>query len=390
MTLIPIPTVLDRTGQEKDELAKLAPYAVKSYESKGRLHPEEEHPLRTAFQRDRDRIIHSSAFRRLEYKTQVFIFHEGDHYRNRLTHSLEGAQIARTIARALRLNEDLAETIILAHDLGHTPFGHSGERALDHLMKPHGGFEHNAQSLRIVDLLEQRYTEFPGLNLTWETREGLMKHSSPYDHPHDLPGHARHPSLEAQIADLADEIAYNNHDIDDGLRAGIITAEVLEKVDIWQEHFEKIKAGDKEVPFKIQKQETIKNIINTLVTDLVTQTDANLHAQNIFSLDQIRQAKKRLVSFSEKVAKQNIQLKKFLYARLYQDYRVYRMGQKAERILEDLFHVYKKSPKMMPPHIYARQAEEPIERVIADYIAGMTDKYALDEHKKLFDPHARI
>lgn len=387
-----IPAILDRKGQETEELTRLASYAVKSSQSRGRLHQEAEHPLRTAFQRDRDRIIHSSAFRRLEYKTQVFIFHEGDHYRNRLTHSLEGTQIARTIARALRLNEDLAETIILAHDLGHTPFGHSGERALASLMKEYGGFEHNTHSLRIVDVLEQRYPDFDGLNLTWETREGLMKHSTQYDHPNDPPGLVKYPSLEAQIADLADEIAYNNHDIDDGLRSGIITEEDLEEVTIWKNNFHKMQIhnNNKETSFKVQKQESIKNIINILVTDLIKQTDANLRNMGIISLEQVRKFSKKLVLFSEEITKQNTQLKKFLYNRLYQDYRVYRMGKKAERILEDLFTVYKKSPKMMPPHVYARQSREPMERVIADYIAGMTDKYALDEHAKLFDPHAKI
>ena len=360
----------DRREYEEWEQKFLAPYAMKSAESEGRDFPQDEPPYRTAYMRDRDRIIHCAAFRRLEYKTQVFVYHEGDHYRTRLTHSIEGSQIARTITRALRLNEDLSEAIILAHDLGHTPFGHSGEVVLNRLMKEHGGYEHNRQSLRIVTLLEDRYPEFPGLNLTYEVREGLAKHQTSYD-------------LEAQIANLADEIAYTNHDLDDGLRSGLITLEQLKGIELWRKFYEKEKGSE-----KIKIRQAVKSIINAYVTDLVTQTEENL--KSIKNMGDVRSSKPKLVGLSEKFDKKSRELKGFLRENMYKHYRVERMADKAERILENLFKTYLKNPKILPPEVYEKVKKGESERTICDYIAGMTDRFALEEYKKLFDPHEKV
>jgi dGTPase len=369
----------------------LAPYAVKSSSSGGRVHPEVEHPFRLAFQRDRDRIVHCTAFRRLEYKTQVFVNHEGDHFRTRLTHTLEVAQIARTIARSLRLNEDLTETIALAHDLGHPPFGHAGEHAMNEMMQSHGGFEHNQQSLRIVEVLEERYPEFPGLNLTWETRDGLQKHRprlSPLDP--NSPAMAVALSLEAQVTDYADEIAYNNHDIDDGLTSQMIELESLREVSLWEEHFRDIEQRFPRVPRKIQWRHTVRMIINSLVLDLCEETFRRLAALGIASLEDVRQAPQPLVGFSQAMARKNADLKQFLSEYLYRHYRVIRMAEKARRIIHDLFEAYASSPRQMPPSFLARTAPEGMPRAVCDYVAGMTDRFALEEHRKLFDPHARV
>jgi dGTPase len=378
-----------RSRKEYEEFEKefLAPYAMKSAESEGREFPEEEHPFRTCFQRDRDRIIHSNAFRRLEYKTQVFVYHEGDHYRTRLTHSIEGSQIARTITRALRLNEDLAEAIILAHDLGHTPFGHSGEAVLNRLMKERGGYEHNRQSLRIVTLLEDRYSEFPGLNLTYEVREGLAKHQTTYDQPNAQASLKKkgNATLEAQIVNLADEIAYTNHDLDDGLRSGLITLEQLKDIELWREHYEKGRGNE-----KIKIRQAVKSIINAYVTDLVTQIEENLKAANIKSVADVRSFKSKLVGLSDKFDPKNRELKGFLREKMYKHYRVERMADKAERILENLFKTYLKNPKILPPDVYEKVKKGEPERTICDYIAGMTDRFALEEYKKLFDPHEKV
>jgi dGTPase len=378
-----------RNRKEYEELEQkfLASYAMKSAESEGREFSEEEHPFRTCFQRDRDRIIHSNAFRRLEYKTQVFVYHEGDHYRTRLTHSIEGSQIARTITRALCLNEDLAEAIILAHDLGHTPFGHSGEVVLNRLMKEHGGYEHNRQSLRIVTLLEERYPEFPGLNLTYEVREGLAKHQTTYDQPNAQANIKKkgNPTLEAQIVNLADEIAYTNHDLDDGLRSGLITLEQLKEVALWQEHFEREKGKE-----KIRIRQTVKSVINAYVTDLVTQTEENLQSANIKNISEVRSSKAKLATLSEKFDPKSRELKGFLREKMYKHYRVERMADKAERILENLFKTYLKNPKILPPEVYEKVKKGEPERTICDYIAGMTDRFALDEYNKLFDPHEKV
>ncbi len=381
--------MLPREYFEKIESQRLASYALKSAESKGRRHPEEEHPLRMAFQRDRDRVIHSSAFRRLEYKTQVFVNHEGDHYRTRLTHTIEGSQIVRTMARALRLNEDLSEAIVLAHDLGHTPFGHSGERALHRLMKDHGGFEHNEQSLRIVELLEERYPGFKGLNLTYETLEGIRKHRTEHDVPEE--GSFLQPSLEAQLADLSDEIAYNNHDIDDGIASGMLDPRILDGVDLWREMHEETRRRIGPSDRKIVITATIRELINLLVTDAIRTTEQRLDGRGIRSVEEVRRAPERIVGFSAELEEKNKELKKCLFEHLYRHTRVIRMGSKAERILEDLFEAYLAQPEQMPPRFAMRVSEgEEIHRVIADYVAGMTDRYAMDEHKKLFDPHERV
>jgi len=382
-----------RVELETREAAALAPYAMRSRDSRGRRHPEAEHPLRMAFQRDRDRIIHSTAFRRLEYKTQVFVNHEGDYYRTRLTHTMEAAQVTRTLARALGLNEDLAEAVALAHDLGHTPFGHAGERTLDRLMAPHGGFDHNSQSLRIVDLLEERYPGFRGLNLSWEVREGIVKHSTRYDRPQVREFDAElAPCLEAQIVDFADEIAYNAHDIDDGLKSGMLEPEELATVPLWAEAMAHVTGQAPRAPANILRYQGVRRVIDRLVSDLCASVLARLGALGVDDLAGVRRVKPRLVEFSPEMTERNLELKTFLYDRLYTHYRVTRMTQKADRIMSALFEVYVEEPKQLPPHVTARSREdgEPMPRVIADYIAGMTDRFALEEYRKLFDPEERV
>jgi dGTPase len=382
-----------RTDFETREAAALASYAMRSRDSRGRRHPEAEHPFRMAFQRDRDRIIHSTAFRRLEYKTQVFVNHEGDYYRTRLTHTMEAAQVTRTLARALALNEDLAEAIALAHDLGHTPFGHAGERTLDRLMAPYGGFEHNAQSLRIVDLLEERYPSFRGLNLTWEVREGIVKHSTRYDRPQVREFDAAlAPCLEAQIVDFADEVAYNAHDVDDGLKSGMLNAGELAAVPLWSEVMTEVSRRAPAAPASVQRYQGVRLLLDRMVTDLVDSVLARLREARIESLEDVRRVTPRLVEFSPEMTERNRELKAFLYDRLYTHHRVTRMTQKADRIMSALFEVYVAEPKQLPPHVTQRAAEagESMPRVIADYIAGMTDRFALEEYKKLFDPYERV
>jgi dGTPase len=383
--------MLGREALEQREQEMLAPYAVKSAQAGGRLYPEAEHPFRLALQRDRDRIVHSTAFRRLEYKTQVFVNHEGDHFRTRLTHSLEVAQIARTIARSLRLNEDLTEAIALAHDLGHAPFGHAGEWAINEMMQAYGGFEHNQQSLRIVEHLEERYPEFPGLNLTWETRAGLQKHQ-PRLMPPDEHGQAAAvgPSLEAQVADYADEIAYNNHDIDDGLSSQMIELDSLCEIPLWQEHFRAIQQRYPQVVRKVQWRHTVRAIINSLVLDLCEETHRRLAASPVPDAAAVRHASQPLVGFGQDMQRQNAVLKHFLLLHLYRHYRVIRMAEKARRIIHDLFKVYLDSPNQMPPSFTARIPADGVPRVVCDYIAGMTDRFALEDHRKLFDPQARV
>ena len=382
-----------RAEFEAREASTLAPYAMRSQGSRGRCHPEPEHPFRMAFQRDRDRIIHSTAFRRLEYKTQVFVNHEGDYYRTRLTHTMEAAQVTRTLARALGLNEDLAEAVALAHDLGHTPFGHAGERTLDRLMAPYGGFDHNSQSLRIVDVLEERYAGFRGLNLSWEVREGIVKHSTRYDRPQvqefdpDLA-----PCLEAQIVDFADEIAYNAHDIDDGLKSGMLDPDDLASVSLWAEAMVEVERRAPHAPVHVRHYQGVRIVIDRLVSDLCDAVAARLRDEGIDSLAAVRRVKPRLVEFSLEMTRRNAELKAFLYDRLYTHYRVTRMTQKADRMMSALFEVYMHEPKQLPPHVLerAREEGESVPRAIADYIAGMTDRFALQEHKKLFDPEERV
>jgi dGTPase len=381
-----------REGLEQRERDTLAPQAAKSAETRGRLRAEREDDVRPAYQRDRDRIVHSSAFRRLEYKTQVFVNHEGDYYRTRLTHTMEAAQITRTIARALRLNEDLAEAIALAHDLGHTPFGHAGERILNRLMEPHGGFEHNGQSMRIVDVLEERYPDFPGLNLSWEVREGIVKHSTRYDRPQVAEFDAnKAPTLEAQIVDYADEIAYNAHDIDDGLKSEMLRHEDLDGATIWREHHDAARRACAHAAVQIVRYQTTRRIIDTFVADLIDSTEGRLAAEGVERIEDVWAIKPKLVEFSPEVAEKVRELKALLYERLYNHYRVKRMAVKADRIMSDLFATYMSEPRQMPPHVHGKIVQgEPTARVVADYIAGMTDRFALDEYKKLFDPYEKV
>ncbi len=373
----------DRETFEREEAARLAPAAARSGESRGRLFPEPEHPHRTAFQRDRDRIVHARAFRRLEYKTQVFVHHEGDHYRNRLTHTLEASQIARSIARTLRLNEELAEAVVLAHDLGHTPFGHAGERVLAELMADAGGFDHNRQSLRIVDLLEERYPDFRGLNLTYETREGILKHGCSWEHPVPVPEPARQPSLEAQVADAADEIAYTNHDLDDGLRAGLLSQERLRELTLWRETRAALAARIGASSERVLRAQTIVALINRLVTDLVEASAARLEASGVDSLAALRQTSTRLVGFSPEVEKQKLELKQFLHEHLYLHPRVRSVSEAASAILVDLFAAYRDAPERLPAHVRSRFAVDGEARALCDYVAGMTDRFAMKEHRAL-------
>lgn len=365
----------------------LASYAVDTHKSRGRVVHENAPVGRSEFQRDRDRIIHSTAFRRLEYKTQVFVNHEGDLFRTRLTHSIEVAQIARSIARQLRLNEDLAEAVALAHDVGHTPFGHAGQDELNTCMQGHGGFEHNLQSLRVVDLLEERYAAFDGLNLTFETREGILKHCALNKAAQLGDVGARfinnqRPSLEAQITNLADEIAYNNHDVDDGLRSGLITLEQLSGVDLFASHMSIVKTAYPQLEGRRVVHETVRSMINTLVTDLISQTQKNILESSVQTLEDVRIAP-ALAAFSSSVNEQQRELKKFLHTHLYRHYRVMRMSAKARRIIKELFHAFMNDSRLLPPQ-YQRQAETDQARAVADYVAGMTDRYAIKEYRRLF------
>lgn len=383
--------MVDRAYFEKQERETLAPWATFSEASLGRRHEEREHEFRTVFQRDRDRVIHCTAFRRLEYKTQVFVNHEGDHYRTRLTHSLEAAQIARTMSRFLRLNEDLTEAVTLSHDIGHTPFGHAGQDAMNELMADHGGFEHNLQALRIVDYLEKRYPGYPGLNLTHEVREGIFKHSPRHrDIGPDEFRDGLEPVLEAQLVDLADEIAYTNHDLEDGLTSRILALESLDEVDVWRENFQRAREENPEESSKIHIRRAIRRIINALVTDLLDETTRRLESAEIRSVDDVQQHSGRLVGFTSEVNEQKATLKRFLFENMYRHYRVVRMAEKAKRVIRDLFTGYVANPLQLPPHVRVRIDNDGLERVVCDYIAGMTDRFALKEHKRLFDPHERL
>ncbi len=382
--------LLDRAQRERDELRMLAPVACCSARSRGRLQAETEHPIRTAYQRDRDRIVHSTAFRRLQYKTQVFVYHEGDHYRNRLTHTIEGAQVARTIARALRLNEDLAEAIALAHDLGHTPFGHAGERVLAEMLSGDGGFDHNRQSLRVVDLLEQRAPGRPGLNLTDETREGILKHGCHWTHPVRLPDLLASRPLEAQVADAADEIAYVNHDLDDALRAGVMEYEVLGELPLVDEVKREVEDSLGDAPEPVRRSRVIAALIDRLVSDLMRCTAERLVAPGLESPDAVRRHEGKLVGLSRDIDQARRSLKSFLFERFYNHPRVTRTTRKAERIVEDLFRVFARDPGLLPPSVQARFDREGERRAIADYVAGMTDRFAVAEHRKLLDPHEEI
>jgi dGTPase len=378
--------LFSREQLEAIEDQSLAPYGIRSKNSKGRAYPDSEPGYRTAFQRDRDRILHTTAFRRLEYKTQVFINYEGDYYRTRLTHTLEVAQIGRTLARALGANEDLIEAICLAHDLGHSPFGHSGEVVLNRLLKENGGFDHNKQSLRIVTKLEQRYPDFPGLNLTWEVREGIVKHETEYDisdaseYNPELRGH-----LEAQIANAADEIAYTAHDLDDGLRSSMITPAMLEGVSLWEILAESVgwQGGTLD---ELTRHCLIRRLIGILVTDMAEATSDRLRDAAVKSAEELQRLSYNVIGFSEDLHRRNRELKDFLYANLYRHPRVVRMQVKAERILSDLFNAYLEEANILPKHVQAQIPDRGLERTICDHIAGMTDRYAVEEYQKIFDP----
>lgn len=379
--------LVTREQLEQAERSTLAPYACLAADSRGRIHPERESAYRTAFQKDRDRVVHTSAFRRLEYKTQVFVNYEGDYYRTRLTHTLEVAQVATSIARALGLNEDLAETIALAHDLGHPPFGHAGEKALDELARGIGGFDHNRQSLRIVTEIERRYPAFPGLNLTWETLEGIMKHETEYDVPDASWEPDVQPTLEAQVVNVADEVAYNAHDLDDGLRSGHLQPGAIGEVPLVGELMARL--GIDAARFDTGRRYVlIRELLGDVITDVVEATHARLEDAGVRTIADVRSAPGKLLAPSDAMAKGLRELKDFLYQNFYFHYRLIRMTRKAHQILERMFHAYVATPEMLPPDVVRSASELGLERAITDYLAGMTDRYANDEYRRLFEPTA--
>ncbi|MBT5375630.1 MAG: deoxyguanosinetriphosphate triphosphohydrolase [Nitrospinaceae bacterium] len=376
--------MIKRQDLEKIESQSLASYAMKSGESKGRQHQEAEHSYRTRFQRDRDRVIHTSAFRRLEYKTQVFVYHEGDYYRTRLTHSLEVAQIARSICKSLQLNEDLTEAVALSHDLGHPPFGHTGQNVLNKLMKGHDGFEHNKQSLRIVKLLEKRYPEFDGLNLTWEVMEGICKHAQDEENPITSNKKVRFPSLEAQVADFADGIAYNAHDLDDGITSNLFDLDQLRSVALWEENEKKFDQQYKGMDFKLKKYQVVRSIINELISDFRQATLENLKKYEVQTVDDVRCAPIRIATFGKEFTEKNKQLKQFLHKNMYSHRKVLRMEFKAELTLEGIFNAYLKMPALLPESVQENSQRGSFERRVCDYVSGMTDRYAINEYKNLY------
>lgn len=379
----------NREDLERIENSTLAPYALRSADSRGRVYDEPESKSRTAYQRDRDRIVHTTAFRRLEYKTQVFIYYEGDHYRTRLTHTLEVAQLGRSISRGLGGNEDLTEAICLAHDLGHPPFGHAGEYTLNKLIQDYGGFNHNSQSYRIVTKLETRVAHFTGLNLTYETREGMIKHETEYDKS-DTSDYEpdKKASLEAQIANAADEIAYNAHDLEDGLRAELFSIRDMGALEIWRVLTDHL--GEVDDSFsKIMRGKIIRELIGMMVTDVIKTTVNNLEQWHIDSSERLQTRPNNVVAYSDELGQCLRALKDFLHERMYRHYRLMRMQSKAERYICEIFEAYIDEPRMLPTHIQERIADTPVERVVTDYIAGMTDRYALQEWEKLFDPYQK-
>jgi dGTPase len=383
--------MLTRTDFEGRENRELASQAAKSAESRGRLHDEPEHPYRTAYQRDRDRIVHSTAFRRLEYKTQVFLTHEGDFFRTRLTHTLEVAQISRTLARALNLNEDLTEAVALAHDLGHTPFGHSGEDALDELLKDHGGFEHNRHGLRIIDYLEHPYPQFRGLNLTYEVRECVIKHATSYDNPKPIEGFAvGHPPLEGQVVEMADSIAYDSHDLDDALAMGVTQTEELASLSIFRQaavDFEKTLAHLSEDQ---RVRRLAKLLIDLMVTDVISTSERAIREAGVKTVDDVRAADMRLVRLSDGLKPKVAELEQFLLDRVYRHYKVVRMMTKAKRFIKEIFEAYASNPDQLPPTYRRRVDTEGLHTTICDYIAGMTDRFAQDEYQRLYEPFERV
>ncbi|MFN2103819.1 MAG: deoxyguanosinetriphosphate triphosphohydrolase [Candidatus Promineifilaceae bacterium] len=382
--------LFDRHRREELEDVVLAPYALKSAGSQGRVYAEPESQTRTAFERDRDRIIHTTAFRRLEYKTQVFVYYEGDHFRTRLTHTLEVAQLGRALARGLGANVLLTEAICLAHDLGHAPFGHAGEHILNDLMHGYGGFNHNTQSYRVVTELEEVYADFRGLNLTYETREGMLKHETDYDRSEAVDyAPEKRASLEAQIANLADEIAYNAHDLDDGMRSGLLSPYDLRELSIWRDLCS-MAGWEGEGPFTpMMRHEVIRELIGRSVEDVLITTDQALESNHLDTPEKVQLHDDTVVGYSADFGGEVKELKRYLYENMYHHYRLVRMQQKAERIISDLFNAYLKEPAMLPNDVQKRLEASPLHRVIADYLAGMTDRYALDEWNRLFDPYAR-
>ena len=385
--------MVSREQLEGHESAFLAPYAMKNSQSRGRVYPEAQHPYRLDYQRDRDRIIHTTAFRRLEYKTQVFVYSEGDHYRNRLTHSIEVAQIGRTLARGLGCNEDLTEAICLAHDLGHPPFGHVGEETLNTLMAQHGGFDHQRQTLRILTALEHRYVEHPGLNLTYEVLEGVVKHDTDYDvadardfHPEER------GTLECQLSNLADEIAYNTSDLDDGLRSGLLAPQEVATLAIARKALESLGvASAADLHDDLLRHRFIRRLVGMEVSDAITATAQALADAHVATLHDLRQLPHNVACYSATMTADNRELKHFLFHHFYRHYRVMRMAAKAERTLADLFHAYANRPQQLPPEVLAK-VDAPaadLHRVICDYLAGMTDRYAIQEHKRLYDMEER-
>ncbi|MFO7956114.1 MAG: deoxyguanosinetriphosphate triphosphohydrolase [Candidatus Brocadiia bacterium] len=379
-----------REELEQREFETLAPYGMKSAESAGRCHPEPEADYRTCFQRDRDRIIHCKAFRRLEYKTQVFLNHEGDHYRTRLTHTIEVTQIARTIARALGLNEDLTEAIALVHDVGHTPFGHTGEETLRELMAEHGGFEHNTHGLRVVDVLERQYPDFPGLNLTEEVRESIVKHETRWDRPADSDFRPGPSLLEGQAVEVADSIAYDNHDLQDGLEAGILEVDDLEDLPLWQWACEAVQRDYGSLGEDQTAGQAVRYLIDRYVTDVVNTAQAEIARCDVSSWRQVPELKGSLVRFSAELADLKGQLEDLLYERLYRDYRVIRLTNSARRFVERLFEAHVTDPRQLPPEYQEWARQVGTERAVCDYIAGMTDRYAQDQYIQLFEPYQKL
>ncbi|MFH1782397.1 MAG: deoxyguanosinetriphosphate triphosphohydrolase [Candidatus Omnitrophota bacterium] len=384
--------MLRRLEIENREGKLLASYAMHSKNSRGRKYPEEKAEHRSSYQRDRDRIVHSTAFRRLEYKTQVFVNHEGDYYRTRLTHTIEVSQIARSIAREMRLNEDLVEAIALAHDIGHPPFGHAGEEILSVLMEDKGGFDHNLQGLRVVDELEQRYPDFPGLNLSWEVREGINKHTTMFDRSIRLieldPD--KSPTLETQIVDAADEIAYDNHDLDDGIASGLIDERSLSKLELWKDATGHVKKNYSNLPEKIKRHQIIRFIIDRNINDLVKYSEKNIKQKAIKKVEDVRKHPERIINFSNSMQEKRMGLRTCLLENLYKNFRVTRMSDKAKRFIKELFDLYIEKPEQLPPSDQKKIKEYGLHRATCDYIAGMTDRYALDEYKKLFNPYERV